>query len=312
MELLLLGLAGLGGLALLLQQKAVPSQADAEKALDKLAKDPLDPDANTVAGKYKAFVMGDYDGAMPYLVHSKDVTFKTLAEHELDDKYTALPSQKVTMGDEWVNAAKKFPALNRSFYERASQWYGKAWPSLDGLEKAKLRIQASKLAGSRPPGAARKGVPSGWIETTGMNGTAPSSDATIARSGSYSIKIMPPPEKAPANAASILRGELIPIPVKPVEVTAFVRSDGTTNGQDRMALGFWDATGQPLAFQQVFIPTDYPFWNPITIKATPPDKTARAQIEIWQYSKAGNVWVDDVSMKVDGKDVIKNPSFEDR
>lgn len=311
MELLLLGLAGLGGLALLLQQKSVPSQADVEKALEKLAKDPLDPDANTIAGKYKAFVMGDYEGAMPYLVHSKDATLKTLAEHELDDKSTVLPSQKVGMGDEWVNAAKKFPALNKSFYERAAQWYGKAWPSLDGAEKVKLRVQAAKLAASRPPGANKK-IPSGWIETTGMNGTAPVLDGSISRSGSHSAKITPPPEKSPANAASILRGELIPIPVKPVEVVAFVRSDGTTNGQDRMALGFWDATGQPLAFHQVFIQPDYPFWNPITIKATPPDKTARAQLEVWQYSKAGNVWVDDVSMKVDGQEVVKNGSFEGR
>lgn len=311
MELILLGLAGLGGLALLLQSKPIPSKEDAEKAFDALEKNQLDPEANTVMGKYKAFVMGDYDGAMPYLVNSKDVTLKTLAEHELDGGYTALPADKVKMGDEWVNAAKKIPALNKVFYERAAQWYGKAWPKLDGNDKAKLRAQAAKLAASRPPGSNKK-IPSGWIETTGMNGTAPVLDGSISRTGSHSIKIMPPPEKSPANAASILRGELIPIPVKPVEVVAFVRSDGTTNGQDRMALGFWDANGQPLAFHQVFIQTDYPFWNPITIKAVPPEKTARAQIEVWQYSKSGNVWVDDVSMKVDGQDLVKNGSFEGR
>src|SRR6267142_2580604 len=88
MELLLLGLAGLGGLALLLQQKPLPTKEDAEKAFAVLGKDPTDPDANTVFGKYKAFVIGDYDGAMPYLVHSKDITLKTLAEHELDSNYT--------------------------------------------------------------------------------------------------------------------------------------------------------------------------------------------------------------------------------
>ncbi len=68
---LLLGLAGLIGLAALLQSKAsLPSEADYKKALDKLKTTPADPDANTTAGKYVAFVLGDYETGMKYLANS--------------------------------------------------------------------------------------------------------------------------------------------------------------------------------------------------------------------------------------------------
>lgn len=312
MELLLLGLAGLGGLALLLQSKPLPSKEDAEKAFNKLEKEPLDPDANTVLGKWKAFVMGDYAGAMPFLIHSKDATLKGLAEHELDDTYTLTAQQKVAMGDEWVTAAKKFPALNKIFYDRASQWYGKAWSDLDGAWKLKLRDQAKKIAAARPPGVGKKGLPSGWMDTPGMNGIPPVLDGTISRTGSLSAKILPPDEKAKAGSASILRSEVIPIPAKLIEVVAYTLSDGTDMGTDRVALGFFDAAGNSLAYHQAFLPIDYPFWTQVSVKATPPAKAARAQLEFWQYSKKGNIWVDDVSMKADGKDIMKNGSFEEK
>lgn len=312
MELLLLGLAGLGGLALLLQQKPLPNQADVEKALDKLDKNPADPDANTVAGKYKAFVMGDYAAAMPYLAQSGDKTLKGLAEHELDAGYTLMATDKVVMGDEWVAAAKKFPALAPIFYGRAAQWYVKAWPDLPEAWKLKARERGRSLSSSRPPGGARKGMPSGWLESAGINGRPSNLDGAIAKTGSYSVRLTPPDEKAPAGSASTLRNDFTPIPVRPIEVIAYTRSDGTDNGTDRVALGFFDANGNPLAFHQALLPVDLPFWTPVMIKATPPANAVRAQIEFWQYSKKGNIWVDDVSIKADGKELAKNGSFEER
>lgn len=312
MELILLGLAGLGSLALLLQSKTLPSKEDAEKAFDKLDKDPTDPDANTIFGKWKAFVMGDYAGAMPYLVHSKDATLKGLAEHELDETRLATGLQKVSMGDEWVAAAKKHPALNKIFYDRAAQWYVKAWPDLDGPGKQKLRDQAKKLAASRPPGVGRKGLPTGWIDTASMDGFPPTLDGTIARTGSLSAKILPPAEKAKAGSASIAKTEMLAIQPKPVELIAYTLSDGTDNGTDRVAIGFYDAAGNSLAYHQAFLPNDLPFWTPVTIKAVPPPNAARADVQFWQYSKKGNIWIDDVSLKVDGKEVVKNGSFEER
>lgn len=308
MELLLGAAALAAGLALLLQQKPVPSQTDAEKALDKLAKDPLDADANTVAGKYKAFVMGDYDGAMPYLVHSKDTTLKTLAEHELDAAYTALPAQKVGMGDEWVAAAKKFPALSRIFYDRAAQWYGLAWPALDGPWKAKLRIQGNKLAASRPAGGAKK-LPTGWVADPGLSGVLPTADGTISRVGSYSGKVSPANAKV-ANSYSALKSDLIPVAGKEFEMATYVLTDGTEGGADRAYVLFFDQAGSQIKTEQTFIPTDHPFWKRLTIKGPIPPNAVRSQFAVVLNSKQGNLWVDDVTLKVDGKEILKNGSFE--
>jgi len=311
-ELILLGLAGLGGLALLLQSKPLPSQEDAEKAFKVLDKDPMDPDANTTFGKWKAFVQGDYEGAMPYLVHSKDVTLKTLAEHELDDAALAVPTAKVAMGDEWVAAAKKLPALSRIFYDRAAQWYIKAWPSLEGQNKEKLRLQGRKIAVSRPVGPARKGVPADWQQDVGVAGRPPVLDGNVSRTGSYSIKIPPADEKV-QNSVSALVSNLIPINGKDYELAAYILADGTENAGDRMGLRFFDATGAMMGTPaSTFYPLDLPFWNRVALKGKIPDNAVRAQVVIALASKKGTMWVDDVSLKVDGKDVLKNGSFEDK
>lgn len=313
-ELLLLGLAGLGGLALLLQQKPLPSRAEAEEAFDKLEKNPLDPDANTVMGKYKAFVMGDYDGAMPYLVNSKDATLKTLAEHELDAGYTALPAQKMTMGDEWVAAAKKFPALSRIFYDRAAQWYINGWEKLEGKDKERARLQGRRVAASRPPGAARKGVPEDWLDEAGPGGRPVALDGTVARTGSYSIKMSAPDEKI-KNSYSGLVSNLILVPpgTKNYELSAYILSDGTESASDQIAVRFFGANGalvvNPISS---YYPIDVPFWNRASQKGKVPEGTVRSQVVFLRMSKKGSMWVDDVSLKFDGKEALKNGSFDEK
>jgi hypothetical protein len=308
----LLAAAGLGGLVLLLQSKSLPSKEDAEKAFEVLDKTPLDLDANTVFGKYKAFVMGDYDGAMPYLVNSKDVTLKSLADHELDQAYTATPQQKVGMGDEWVKAAGKMPALSRIFYDRAAYWYGLAWPDLDQVWKQKSRIQGLKLSASRPPGMARKGLPTGWVSDKALAGTDPVIDGNVARSGSYSIKLLPADPKA-AGSLSVLKSPVTPISGKALEMSTYVFSDGTENKSDRMFLEFIDMNGGRIGLPyEAFFPIDTPFWKRVSIKSPVPENAAGVRFSAVLYSKKGNLWVDDVSVKVDGKEAMKNGSFEDK
>lgn len=304
MELILAGLAGLAGLALLLQSKSLPSEEDFKKAQGKLGANPLDPDANTTVGKYVAFVLGDYSNAMPYLVHSKDTTLKTLAEHELDATYTATPPQKVGMGDEWVAAAKKSPALSRIFYDRASQWYILGWPDLDPVWKGKLREQGAKLSASRPPGPARRGVPSGWK----IEGGSPSSDGTVARSGSYSIKMPSDPKQEVFFKSDVIQL----VPNNKIEYSGFVRSDGTDNKTDQIILNFFDKDGRLVGVAGVPIPIDVPFWNYVSGKADVPPEAIFVKLGAAVRSKKGTLWVDDVSLKLDGKESVKNASFEDK
>lgn len=311
MELLLLGLAGLGGLALLLQQKSpLPTQDEAEKAFAVLDKDPMNPDANTTFGKWKAFVQGDYEGAMPYLVHSKDATLKALAEKELDDASLVTPAQKMAMGDEWMASAKKIPALSRIFYDRTAQWYIKAWPQLEGPAKERARAQGRKLAVSRPVGMARKGVPADWQQDVGVAGRPPLLDGNVSRTGSYSVKIPPADEKV-QNSVSALTSALTPVNGKAYELSAYILADGTEGAADRLVLRFFDNAGAMIGNPgSTFYPSDIPFWNRVLLKGNFPENTVRAQVVIVLSSKKGNMWVDDVSLKVDGKEVLKNGSFE--
>ena len=307
---ILLALAGLAGIAALLQSKQIlPNEVDFKKALDKLSGNLLDPDANTTVGKYLAFVKGDYASAMPYLVHSQDKTLKSLAEHELDPVFTDNPEKKVGMADEWVAAAKKFPQLTTTFYDRASQWYVKAWPDLSDLWKMKAREQAKKIASARPIGAPRKQMPSGWVLDGGIDGNPTEPDGTTSRTGSYSIKV-PPGKKENPGSASAFRSVLMPVSGD-VEISAYVRSDGTENGADSINFIMFDPAGG-FSLRSVYIPLDTPFWNRVTLKLVVPKNVSRAQLHAANHSKGGNIWVDDVSIKVDGKEVLKNGSFEDR
>lgn len=309
---LLLGLAGLIGLAALLQSKAsLPSEADYKKALDKLKTTPADPDANTTAGKYVAFVLGDYETGMKYLANSSDATLRTLAEHENAPLYTANALQKAGMGDEWVAAAKTYPALFRIFYDRASHWYAAAWPDLDDVGKLKYRAQGRKLAASRPPGQARKLPVTGWVMDVGNAGRPPVIDGNIARVGSYSAQLVPGDAKVPGSISAI-RSALTPISGKKLEVTAFVYSDGTESAADRIMVRFYNNNNAMIGNPGAFYPVDTPFWVPVTIKTDIPADAVRVEFLGTLSSKNGNAWIDDVSMKADGREIMKNGSFEDR
>ena len=311
---ILLALAGLAGIAALLQSKQVlPSESDLKKALDKLSGNLLDPDANTIVGKYLAFVKGDYASAMPYLVHSQDKTLKGLAEHELDPVFTDNPEKKVGMADEWVAAAKKFPQLTTTFYDRASHWYVKAWPDLSDLWKMKAREQGKKLSAARPVGNGKGALPAGWYAETWMPGARPPLlDGSTARTGSYSIKVVPGDEKLKGSGSGF-RSDLIAIPAGKVEGTAYVMVNGTESAEDRVAVAFYDNGGQmvgvPLAS---FMQADVPFWSRVAFSGSVPGKATRAIFAIFRKSRDGEMFVDDVSLKIDGKEVLKNVSFEGR
>lgn len=301
----ILVLGGLGALAFFLQQKPLPSQEDALKALETLDSNPDDADANTVAGKYKAFVMGDYAEGIPYLKKSKDVTLKTIADHETDPSYTTLPDNKMKMGDEWVAATKKFPALSRIFYDRANQWYVEGWKGLEGIAKQRARLQALKISTSRPIGVPRKQLPTVWEVSPSVT-----VDGSIARLGSHSAKL------APANAqtgqASGATTTLLAVTGRMMEVVAFVRSDGTENAADRIFIFYFDQAGTGIGTKAAFIPLDTPFWNPVIIKDVVPPNVVRVKVGMENYSKNGTIWVDDISLKFDGKEALKNGSFEER
>lgn len=314
MEMLLVavGIVGGAGLLSLLQSKSpLPSEADFNKANEKLKLMPEDPDANTVAGKYIAFVLGDYDAGMVFLSKSSDTALRTLAEHERAPLYTDTAPKKIAMGDEWVAAAKGFPALFRIFYDRASHWYALAWPDVDGIWKDKLRERAHKLAAARPPGAVRSGLPTGWQAYNGAGGRSPVLDGTIAHAGSYSVKLPPADEKV-KESMSVLQSDLVPVSGKSVEMGAYVLTDGSENSTDALHVDFYDQTGRYVSTAGPYVSPDVPFWTWVNAKIAVPENVARCRFSAVFYSKKGNMWVDGASIKLNGKEILKNGSFEEK
>lgn len=305
-----LAIAGIAGLAALFSQsKALPSQADVEKALDKLDKNPADPEANTVAGKYKAFVMGDYVAAMPYLVQSKDLTLKTLAEHELDAGYTLNPTDKVTMGDEWVTAAKKLPALNKILYDRASYWYGLAWPDLAGQWKDKARERLRKMF-QNPTVAHPKGLtcPTGWV--CGVPDAKAARTQMAAHSGQSSFEVVcwkhPIPSYVPIGQ---------PVLVKPgqmYKLSVWALTDDTDVASAALRVHVQNAQGAFTLIKGVAIPTDQPWWKKFEFSFEASPDATTASIDVAVGSKQGVIFLDDFSLISDGKELLKNGSFEDK
>lgn len=300
-------------LAILLALSQMPSEVDYKKAMDKLATTPNDPEANTTAGKYLAFVLGDYEQGMLFLSKSADKTLRTLAEHERAPLYADTPAKKIGMGDEWVTASKNFQPLCRAFFARASWWYAQAWPDLDPVWKEKARAQGLKLAAAKPAGSARKGLPTGWAAEAAVPGNRPPLlDGTIARTGSYSVRILPGDEKIKGSFGA-LKSDVIPVAGgKTLEFSAFVRSEDTDNAADRIAISFFDTMGTGILTVGPFVPLDLPFWNKVSGKIDVPANASRAVFGAACHSKKGSIWIDDISVKVDGKEILKNASFEEK
>lgn len=304
---IILALGGIAGLALLLQAKPLPSESDFKKAQEKLAINADDPDANRTAGKYLAFVVGDYAAAMPFLSKSSDKTLKVLADHEMDAAYTDSPYKKIGMGDEWVVAAKNFPPLAKIFYERASRWYGISWPDLDGIWKDKARAQLRKiLQNEGVPNPAGIKAPTGWRVIDPNQKASPTTKAV--RTGKASFQIVAGKNPSPQYVS--IEQVINPVPGRKYDFSAWVLSDGTDSSLEQITAVAFAQGGKMIGGLALTVPQDQPWWHKLETTFDVPQDTAFIQIHITVGSKAGNLFYQDISFKADGKELIKNGLFE--
>lgn len=311
---LMMAFGGIAGVAYLLAPGApLPSENDYKKALEKIQAVPADPDANTIAGKYLCFVMGDYDLGMNYLQRSGDRTLRTLAEHERAPLYTDTGPKKIGMADEWVNAARSYKPLYKIFYDRAAYWYGQSWEEMKNqpLWGDKLRERLRRLYTVNPAAAAappkRLVCPTGWkcpiAETK-----ADRSQAAI-RNGLYSLAITGWKSPLPAYGAAEQSVAVMPGVYK---VSGWVISDGT-DADDSFLVNVQNAAGTNLVLKPIIITPDRPWWRKIEADVTVPANGVRMGISIVVGSKQGMIYVDDVSIKgPDGKELLRNGGFEER
>jgi hypothetical protein len=302
--------AAIGATALLLQSKPLPSADDLKKAQAKLATNPDDPDANKVVGKYLAFVTGDYTAAMPYLSKSGDKVLKPVADHELDPTYTDTPLKKIGMGDDWTIAARSYPQIARILYDRSAFWYAQSWPFVDGVWKDKLREQMRKLfqnAGVPDP-KGLSAAPSGWKNIDTAQKAGPTTKA--AHSGRVSFQVVGS-KKIPDQVVS-LEQALTAIPGKTYEFSAWVMSDGTDSTNDVISAVFFGPNANMMGVSILLIPQDQPWWHKVEGSFLMPAGAAILQIHVGVASRVGSLFIDDISLRVDQKEMLQNGSFENR
>lgn len=117
----------------------------ATPAIERLRADPTDADAALSAGKFYAFVKGDWNVGLPLLAASSDAELRRLAAVEMQS-ITDSTAQR-TLADGWYALAgdAKTADANRQ-RARARLWYGKAVGRLSGLPKVEVEQRLEELA----------------------------------------------------------------------------------------------------------------------------------------------------------------------
>lgn len=325
--------------ALTATTKRLSEEARAYKRIKKdilaLSVDPNDPDASLTTGRFYTFVKGDFKTGIPLLAKGSNAFLKAIAEKEL--AAGPQPSDALDVGHSWwdgrtavakkgaltgaaaatpVKASRRDLRYAQAFRERAAHWYAKAWSRLAPGEKGLLRerfAQVYRTPNPPPP----KENPSwiGWY-TPARNSYAEQT-ADYAHSGSWAVALRT--RNGPHCALDIIP-DLPATPGAECDVTVWVLTDGTSGNSGGMGVpvfnqfgtGVSTAQNNILLTNQSSFEPDCPYWKKKTIKFTfPPNSVS---FRVWFHLLApdkGTLWIDDVSIKVDGREMCVNPSFED-
>ena len=101
----------------------------AKAALEKLASDPDDAEANSVAGLFFAYYKGNWDGGLPLLAKGNDAPAQRAAKADLAAPRE--PAAQVAAGDGWWTLAQEASGLSKAHLMlRARHWYKSAMPGL--------------------------------------------------------------------------------------------------------------------------------------------------------------------------------------
>lgn len=208
----------------------------------------------------------------------------------------------VEIGDDAVKIAAKFPKHRQGAIDLASEWYGKAWPSLDDFWRMKLGERLVRLyvpLTSRKP----RTLPEGW-----GGSLAPGNQIDIrserVHSGCSAVSVVP----GKSGLGSFLRSPEIPLPAgKEIEVSAWALSDDLNQGTT-IVLHVSDKNGKPLASLPIsFEPM--PIFQCKTLKMALPDGSAKASFDCVSGATK-TIIVDDLSVKLDGKELLPTGGFE--
>jgi WD40 repeat protein len=115
----------------------------------KLEKDPDDPEANLITGKYLCLRKGNWDKGLPLLARGSDAALQAAAKKDLGKPQDT--AGQVEVGDGWwdLGEAQK-DSTKRALQARAGHWYREALPELAGLNLAKVEGRLKTIAEQAP------------------------------------------------------------------------------------------------------------------------------------------------------------------
>ncbi len=147
------------------------------KALDALAENPADVEANSVAGQWHCFVKGDWEKGLPLLAKGKNAGLADLAARDLAQPSNA--REQVQVADGWWAAAEKESGSAKSVVQaRAVHWYELALPRLAGLDRAKV-AKRLEIAAAAAAAAGETLLPTG----PAVRSVVQAGDVALAKNG---------------------------------------------------------------------------------------------------------------------------------
>jgi hypothetical protein len=282
-------------------------EEDVKKAEAALVANSDDTGAHLVLGKFLCFQKDDWIVGVPHLAKGSDAALKAAAAKELSEPSQTGP-EKIGIGDAWIDASKKVPAHRRAIQERAAFWYGQAWPDLEGpwKEKMKARLRALFQTAFQPPKVITGA--GGW-SIAALDAKATRTNAAW-HTGQFSYGILcwkhPLPSYVPISQ---------PVTVKmgqQCKMSVWVLSDDTDPTSASFRIHVQNAEGTNILIHGVPIPPDQPWWQKIEYTFVIPVGAVRASLDVAVGSRQGTIFLDDFSLTLDGKEQVKNPSFEEK
>jgi hypothetical protein len=102
-------------------------------------------------------------------------------------------------------------------------------------------------------------------------------------------------------------------PGKECTLTLYILSEGGEGDIGQIGLYFYKGEGIiPGQGGGCKIAGDFPFWKKVEVKVMTPAEAVQTCFDASVWNTKATVWVDDVSFVQDGKNVLRNGSFEDR
>jgi hypothetical protein len=115
---------------------AIKAWEEVQPAVEKLASDPSDPEANLIVGRYRAFVRRDWAAGLPLLAKGSEARLKTIALADLANPSS--PEEQAKLADLWWEYGEtQSGGAQAAARARATHWYVLAEPHLQGLAKTR-------------------------------------------------------------------------------------------------------------------------------------------------------------------------------